>query len=187
VESQQANAALPLASQPPANSAIASNSPQTPSQDIQQTQTMNAQTQATAPMGPEAASPPAIAESSSSSAGETKSSSKSDETAPPTTASQTSSHGKKKSVASNSRRGRAGQTAPEDSTQRGGHSVRARVVGITSDGRLILRLPSGRTAFVAPDGERDELAPRRHRRGMIDRDETFALPPRYEPDYFPND
>jgi hypothetical protein len=188
VESQRANAALPFASQPAANPAIASNSPQqTPAQDIQQTQTMNSQTQATAPMAPEAASPPAIAESSSSSAGETKSSSKSDETAPPTTASQTSSHSKKKSVASNSRRGRAGQIAPEDSTQRGGRSVRARVVGITSDGRLILRLPSGRTAFVAPDDERDELAPRRHRRAMIDRDETFAPPPRFEPDYFPND
>jgi serine/threonine protein kinase len=188
VESQRANAALPFASQPPANSAIASKSPQqTPSQDIQQTQTMNAQTQATAPMAPEAASPSAIAESSSSSAGETKSSSKSDESAPPTTTSQTSLHSKKKSVASNSRRGRAGQTAPEDSTQRGTRSVRARVVGITSDGRLILRLPSGRTAFVAPDGERDELAPRRHRRAMIDRDETFGPPPRYEPDYFPND
>jgi hypothetical protein len=52
---------------------------------------------------------------------------------------------------------------------------------------LILRLPSGRTAFVAPDEDRDELAPRRHRRAMIDRDEMFAPPPRFEPDYFPND
>ncbi len=188
VDSQRPNAAMPFASQPTVNSATASNSPQhAPSQDIQQTQTMNAQPQATAPMAPEAASPPAIVESSSSSVGETKSSSKPDETAQPITSSQSSSHSKKKSVASNSRRGRAGQTAPEDSTHRGGHSVRARVVGITSDGRLILRLPSGRTAFVAPDGERDELAPRRHRRAMIDRDEMFAPPPRFEPDYFPND
>jgi serine/threonine protein kinase len=189
VKSQRANAALPFASQPTANSVIASNSPQqTPAQDIQQTQTMNAQTQAPAQMAAEAASPPAIAENSSSSAGETKSSLKSDETAPPpTTASQTTSHGKRKSAASNPRRGRAGQTASEDSTQRRGRSVRARVVGITSDGRLILRLPSGRTAFVAPDDERDELAPRRHRRGIIDRDETFAPPPRFEPDYFPDD
>jgi serine/threonine protein kinase len=188
VESQRANAPLPFASQPTANSAIASNSPQrAPSQDIQQTQTMNAQPQATAPMASEAASPPAIAESSPSSAGQTKSSSKPDETAQPITSSQSSSHSNKKSVSSNSRRGRAGQTAREDSTQRGGRSVRARVVGITSDGRLILRLPSGRTAFVAPDEERDELAPRRHRRPMIDRDEMFAPPPRFEPDYFPND
>lgn len=188
VKSQAANAALPFASQPTANSAIASNSPQqAPSQDIQQTQTMNAQPQATAPMGSEAASPPTVAESSSFSAGETKSSSKPDETAQPITSSQSSSQSKKKSVASNSRHGRAGQTAREDSTQRGSRSVRARVVGITSDGRLILRLPSGRTAFVAPDEERDQLAPRRHHRAMIDRDETFVPPPRFEPDYFPND
>jgi serine/threonine protein kinase len=188
VDSQRPNAAMPFASQPTVNSATASNSPQqAPSQDIQQTQTMNAQPQATAPMVSEAASPPAIAESSSSSAGETKSSSKPDETAQPITSSQSSSQSKKKSVASNSRRGRAGQTAREDSAQRGGRSVRARVVGITSDGRLILRLPSGRTAYVAPDEERDQLAPRRHRRAMIDRDEMFAPPPRFEPDDFPND
>ena len=187
VESQRANAAMPFASQPTVNSATASNSPeQIPSRDVQQTQTMNAQPQATAPMAPEAASPPAIAESSSSSAGETKSSAKPNETAPAITSSQSTSHGNKKSVASNSTRGRAGQTAREDSTQRGGRSVRARVVGITSDGRLILRLPSGRTAFVAPDEGRNELVPRRHRRAMIDRDETFP-PPRLEPDYFPND
>jgi len=188
VESQRANAGAPLASQPTANSATASNSPQqAPSQDIQQAQTLNTQPQATAPMAPEGASPPAIAESSSSSLGETKSSAKPDETAQPITSSQPSSHSKKKSVASNSRGGRAGQTAREDSTQHGGRSVHARVVGITSDGRLILRLPSGRTAFVAPDDERDELAPRRHRRAMIDRDDTFAPQPRFEPDYFPND
>jgi serine/threonine protein kinase len=188
VESQRANSAAPFASEPVANSATASNSPQqAPSQDIQQTQTMNARPQATAQMAPEAASPPAIAESSSSSLGATKSSAKPDETAPPIASSQSSSHSKKKSVASNSRRERAGQTAREDSTQRGGRSVHARVVGITSDGRLILRLPSGRTAFVAPDDERDELAPRRHRRAMIDRDEMSAPPPRFEPDYFPND
>jgi serine/threonine protein kinase len=188
VESQGANATVPFASQSTVNSATALNSPQQrPSQDIQQTQTMNAQPQATAPVTSEAASPPAIAESSSSSVGETKPSSKSDETAPPTTSSQSSSHGKKKSMASNPRRPHGGQTAPEDSTQRGAHSVRARVVGITSDGRLILRLPSGRTAFVAPDGERDEFAPRRHRRAMIDRDDMYAPPPRFEPDYFPND
>jgi hypothetical protein len=187
VESQLANAGAPLASQPTANSATASNSPQqAPSQDIQQAQTLNTHPQATAPMAPEGASTPAIAESSSS-LGETKSSARPDQTAQPITSSQPSSHSKKKSVASNSRRERAGQTARQDSIQRGGGSVRARVVGITSDGRLILRLPSGRTAFVAPDEESDELAPRRHRRSAIDRDEKFAPLPRFEPDYFPND
>ena len=188
VESQRVNAPLPYARPPTANSAVASNSPQqAPSSDIQQTQTMNAQPQATAAIASEAASPPAIAESSSSSAGETKSSSKPDETTQPITSSQSRLQSKKKSLVSNSRHERAGQTARQDSTQRGGRSVRARVVGITSDGRLILRLPSGRTAFVAPDEQSDELAPRRHRRSAIDRDEMFAPPPRFEPDYFPND
>ena len=187
VESQRTNGAASSASEPTTNSATANSPQQASSQDIQQTRPLNTQPQATAPMPSEAVSPPAIADSSSSSVGETRASSKPDETAPPITSSQSSSHSKKKSAVSNSRHERAGQTAREDSTQRGGRSVHARVVGITSDGRLILRLPSGRTAFVAPDEGHDELGPRRHRRAMIDRDETFAPPPRFEPDYFPND
>jgi len=187
VASQGSNAAVPFPAQSQTNAATVSNSSQAAPPDIQQTQTMNPQPQATAPTVSEAASPAAVAENPVSSTDETKPSSKSDETAQPSTSSQSNSHGKKKSVGSNSRRARAGQTAPEDSTQRDSRSVRARVVGITPDGRLILRLPSGRTAFVAPDGERDEFAPRRHRRAMIDRDDTFAPQPRFEPDYFPND
>jgi hypothetical protein len=62
-----------------------------------------------------------------------------------------------------------------------------RMVGITSDGRLIYRLPSGRTRIVAPDSDEGEFVPRRHRRVFIDRDEVFAPPPRFAPDYFPDD
>ena len=51
-------------------------------------------------------------------------------------------------------------------------SVRSRVMGITSDGRLILRLPSGRTAIVAPDDE--ESTPRHRNRGYIDRDNFWS-------------
>jgi hypothetical protein len=61
------------------------------------------------------------------------------------------------------------------------------MVGITSDGRLIYRFPSGRVAIVAPDSDEDEVAPRRQRRGFIDRDEMLAPRPRFGPDYFPND
>ena len=172
VASQGANAAMPVPSQSTVNAATASNSPQVASSDVQQPQTTNVEPQATAPMASETASPAAVAESSSSAAGETESPSKSDEATQPATASQSSSHSKKKSVASTSRR--AG-------------SVRGRVVGITSDGRLIFRLPSGRTAIVAPDSDAEESVPRRHRRAMIDRDEMFAPPPQFEPDYFPND
>jgi len=187
VASQEANPAVPNATQPSVNVATASNSRQVASPDIQQTQTMNAQSPAAAPNAPEATSPPAIAESSPSSADEIKPSSKPDEATQPATASQSSSQSKKKSVASTSRRARGAQGLSEDSPQRRGGSVRARVVGITSDGRLILRLPSGRTATVSPDGEQDEFMPRRHRRTVIERDEMFGRPPRFEPDYYPGD
>jgi hypothetical protein len=191
VASQEANPAVPNGSQngsqPPENAATASNSPQVATPDIQQTQTLNAQSQATASNASEPTSPQPIAESSSSSAGDTKSSAKPDEATQPATASQSSSHSKKKSVASTSKRARGSQRFSDDWPQRRSGSVRGRVVGITSDGRLILRLPSGRTAIVTPDSDQDEFTPRRHRRTVIDRDETFAPPPRFEPDYFPND
>jgi hypothetical protein len=58
-------------------------------------------------------------------------------------------------------------------------------MGITSDGRLILRLPSGRTAIVAPDDE--ESVPRHRNRVYIDRDQMFGPPPGFEPDYSPDD
>jgi hypothetical protein len=191
VASEEANSAVPNLSQnapqPPVNAATVSNSPQVASPDIQQTQTMNAQSPAAAPNAPEATSPPAVAESSPSSSNEIKPSSKPDDATQPATASQSSSQSKKKSVASTSRRARGAQGLSEDSPQRRGGSVRARVVGITSDGRLILRLPSGRTATVSPDGEQDEFMPRRHRRTVIERDEMFGRPPRFEPDYYPGD
>jgi serine/threonine protein kinase len=191
VASQEANPAVANGSQngsqPPENAATASNSPQVASTGIQQTQTMNAQSPAPASNAPQATSPPAIAESSASSADEMKPSSKPDEATQPATASQPSAQSKKKSVASTSRRARGAQGLSEASPQRRGGSVRARVVGISSDGRLILRLPSGRTAIVSPDAEQDEFMPRRHRRTVIERDEMFGRPPRFEPDYYPGD
>ena len=182
VASQGGNAAVPSANQPSANAATASNLPQVASPDLHQTQTSNAQSQvigpnaqpqATAPSASEATSPAAIAESASSSAEETKSSLEPDGASQPATASQSSSRAKKKTVASASQRRVA--------------SARARMVGITSDGRLIYRTPSGRTTIVAPDSGEDEFIPRRHRRMFIERDEMRAPPPQFEPDYFPYD
>ena len=184
VTSQPDNPAAPAANQPPVNAATTSNSPQFASPDIQQTQTTNVQPQTAAPNTPEATSP-AIAESSSSPAGETNSSAQAIAGAQPSPATESSSHSKKKSVASTSRRARGAQDFSEDAPQRRAGTMRGRFVGITSDGRLILRLPSGRTAIVAPD--EGESVPRRHRRANVDRDEMFARPPRFEPDYFPND
>jgi serine/threonine protein kinase len=185
VASQSANATAPGANQPTMNAATDSNASEAELHDRQQTQTANAQPQPTGPTASEMSSPGAVADSSSSSANETKPVSKPDGAEQPATAGQSNSQTKKKSVASASRRARGGQTIPGDSTQGRVRSTRSRVVGITSEGKLILRLPSGRTAIVAPDEEGS--TPRRHRRAMIDRDEMFAPPPRFEPDYPPYD
>jgi pyruvate/2-oxoglutarate dehydrogenase complex dihydrolipoamide acyltransferase (E2) component len=177
-------AAPPAASQPPRNAAVATNSPHAESQGIQQADVTNVQPQPSDQVASAATSPAAIAETSPTPSGEAASK--------PVVAEQSvsgndfSSQNKKKSVTSAPRRGRSGQSANQDSTSGGVRSVRARVVGITSDGRLILRLPSGRTAFVAPDGQ-SESAPRRHRRPMVDRDEMLGAPGTFEPDVFPND
>jgi hypothetical protein len=63
------------------------------------------------------------------------------------------------------------------------------MVGITSDGRLIYRLPSGRTRIVAPDSDEGELVPRRRGRAVIpqERDEIYPPSQPFPPDYFPDD
>ena len=173
VASPGGNAGVASASQPSVDTATVSNLPQASSPDLHQAQTSNAQSQSAAPNASEASSPAAIAESSPSSMEATKSSSQPDVASQPATAGQSASQGKKKTVSSASQR-RVG-------------SGRARMVGITSDGRLIYRMPSGRTTVVAPDSDQDEFLSRRHRRAMIDRDEIFVPPPRFAPDYFPDD
>jgi hypothetical protein len=180
-------AAAPVGNQPPpGDAAVAANSPQPESQGVQQAAVTNVQPQPLDQAASAANSPAAIAETSTSPSGQATSS-KPDVTEQSVSANQFSSQNKKKSVASAPRRGRSGQSATQDSSSGGVHSVRARVVGITSDGRLILRLPSGRTAFVAPDGNQSESPPRRHRRPMIERDEMFGPPGTVGPDGFPND
>ena len=72
------------------------------------------------------------------------------------------------------------------SPPRRGRSGHARVVGITSDGKLIFRLPSGRRMIVAPDSDEDQIAPRRQRRLDMERGQTVS-PPSSELDDFPND
>jgi hypothetical protein len=174
VASQGRHASVPSASEQSVNAAAVSNSPQVSSPNLQQTQTSNAQSQVAAPNASGASSSAAVAESSSSSGDETKSSSQPDGASQPATAGQSSSQNKKKTV-------------PSVSQHRVG-PPRARMVGITSDGRLIYRLPSGRTRVVAPDSEGDQFMPRGRRRVLIERDEeTFAPPPRFAPDYFPDD
>jgi serine/threonine protein kinase len=173
VLSQAANAALALANRPATGGTPVPNSSQAPAGDVQQTQTSNAQSQdATGPNAFAAASPSAVPESSAEGEAATASP-KGSEAAEPITTSPSSSRSKKKRVASTS------------SPRQG--SVRVRMLGITSDGRLIYRLPSGRTRIVAPDSDENESVPRRHRRAVIQRDQIFAPPPQFGPDSLPYD
>ena len=65
---------------------------------------------------------------------------------------------------------------------------RARFVGTTPDGRVILRLPSGRIVTVRPrSDDEDASGPFPRRRVFFERPDVFAPPPFYPPGYFPND
>ena len=173
VLSQAANSTLALANQPAAAGTAAPNSSPPPATDVPPDQTSGGQPQlAATPDAVAGASPGTVPETSPENETATGTSKEAQNSQPATTA-QSSSRGKKKHVASTS--------AP----RRG--SVRVRMLGITSDGRLIYRLPSGRTRIVAPDSSEDQFVPRRHRRGVIQRDQTFAPPPQFGPDYFPDD
>ena len=173
VLSQAANAALALANQPATQGAAVPNSSQAPATDLQQDQTSSGQPQVAAtPDAVAVASPGRVPETSDENETATAAP-KDSEASQPATTGQPSSRGKKKRVASTS------------SARQG--SVRVRMLGITSDGRLIYRLPSGRTRIVAPDSNENQFVPRRHRRAVIQRDQTFAPPPQYGPDYFPYD
>ena len=153
--------------------------------DVQQAQVATAQAQGAAPANSAENSTAPTPETSGSAAPDTHSSAQANTEAPPTTASQSSSQSTEKSVASKSKRTRAGRSSAAYSQQGRTRSMRSRVTGITSDGRLILRLPSGRTAIVAPDEE--ESVPRHRNRVYIDRGQMFGPPPGFEPDYFPGD
>jgi serine/threonine protein kinase len=109
----------------------------------------------------------------------------------PAAASDSTSPTKKgKPAGSISKRTRTGQALlgqrDSESPRGRGRWTGARMIGITSDGRLIFRLPSGRTAIVAPDSDEDQFLPRRHRRPSIDRGDIFS-PPTSAPDYPPYD
>jgi serine/threonine protein kinase len=177
VLSQAANTALALANRPATDATAVPNSSQAAAADVQQTQTSNAQPQAAATPNAfaAAASPSAVPENSTESEAATAAtvSPKGSEAAQQTTTGQSSSLSKKQRVASTS------------SPRQG--SMRVRMLGITSDGRLIYRLPSGRTRIVAPDSDENQFVPRRHRRTFIQHDQIFAPPPQFGPDYSPYD
>jgi serine/threonine protein kinase len=174
VLSQAANAAMGSANQPATDApAVSNSSSQTVSPDLQQAQTSGSQSQAAPTQNAVVSTSPGTVPQNSTEAEVSNSSTKASETAQPTTATQSSSHGKKKRVASTS--------LPRQG------SMRVRMLGITSDGRIIYRLPSGRTRIIAPDSDQNEFVPRRHRRAPIQRDEMFAPSPQFGPDYPPYD
>jgi Protein kinase domain len=150
--------------------------------DIQQAQIASAQPQAAAPTNP--AENAAASTPDTSASADANSSAQANTEPPPITTSQSTAQGGQKSVASKSKRARGNRSSDGYSARGRSGSVRSRVVGITSDGRLILRLRSGRTAIVAPDEE--ESMPRHRNRVFIDRDQMFGPPPGSGPDYFPD-
>jgi serine/threonine protein kinase len=164
---QAAQTALPFGQQSQPNTSTAASSGQVPSPNVPTAQTSNAQAEATAnPANSPGETPNTVGAPAESLM-------QANATPLPADTNQTSSRSKKKRVASSSQ-DRAGST-------------RAQRVGITSDGRLIYRLPSGRTKVVAPDAEEKESVPRRHRRAVIERDETFGPAQPFEPEFSPND
>jgi len=173
VLSQAANAAVGSTNQPATDGSAVPNSSQAATPDLQQAQTSSNQPQAATTQNAVAATSPSAAPENSAEADVSNSSSKASETAQPTTATESSSRGKKKPVASTS--------LPRQG------SIRVRMLGITSDGRIIYRLPSGRTRIIAPDSDQNQFVPRRHRRVPVQRDEMFAPPPQSGPDYLPYD
>jgi serine/threonine protein kinase len=169
----------------PTNAAVTPNPFHVSPADVQQAQIASAQ-----PHGAEstnaaenAAAP--TPDTSTSTETDANSSAQANAETPPATAGQSTVESKKKTVASPPKRSRTTRSSAAYSQHGRTRSVRSRVMGITSDGRLILRLPSGRTAIVAPDEE--DFTPRHRNRVYIDRDQMFGPPPGFGPDYFPGD
>jgi len=179
----------PAASQPGAVAQVPRNTSSTPpavvSGDVQQAQIASAQPQAAAPTNSPENTAPATPDTSASADTNANSSAQANTEPPPATASRSTSQDREKSVASKSKRTTASRRSAAYSQRGRTRLVRSRVTGITSDGRLILRLPSGRTAIVAPDEE--ESVPRHRNRVYIDRDQVFGPPPGFGPDSFPDD
>jgi hypothetical protein len=184
VSSQPVNSAAVTEGSAPADAANTPNPFHVAPADVQQAQMANAQPQAAPPANP-AENSAAPTPDTSVSSGDANSSAQANSEQPPTAPTQSSSQSTEKSVVSKSKRARSTRSSPTYSQQGRIHTVRSRVTGITSDGRLILRLPSGRTAIVAPD--EGESVPRHRNRAYIERDQMFGPPPGSGPDNFPDD
>jgi serine/threonine protein kinase len=185
VSSQPVNPAVLPETPAPANAATTPNPFHVSPADVQQAQIATTQSQGVVPANSAENSAAPSSETAGSAAPDTNSLAQAN-TEPPTPAgSQSSAQSTEKSVASKSKRTRTSRSSATYSQQGRIRSMRSRVTGITSDGRLILRLPSGRTAIVAPDEE--GTVPRHRNRVYIDRDQMLGPPPGSGPDYYPGD
>jgi hypothetical protein len=185
VSSQPVNPTAPTETPASANAATTPNPFHVSPADVQQAQIANAQLHGSAPTNEAENAAAAAADTAASTDTAANSSAQANTEPPPATASRSAAESNKKSVASTAKRAPSSRSSAADSTRGRTRSVRSRVMGITSDGRLILRLPSGRTAIVAPDDE--ESAPRHRNRVYIDRDQMLGPPPGFGPDHFPDD
>jgi serine/threonine protein kinase len=189
--SAQATNAAPIAG----NQAIANASPasQNPPPNILQDQTSNSQSigAATPPNAPNA-NPNASTQADTSGQEQATSSAQANVAPQPGTASDaTSPTQKEKAAGLASNRTRTGQSFLDQRNAQlppgRGRSARARVVGITSDGKLIFRLPSGRRMIVAPDSNGEgEPVPQGHRRSYMERGQPGPQP-QFGEGYPPND
>jgi serine/threonine protein kinase len=184
VSSQPVNPTALPETPAPASAATTPNPFHVAPADVQQAQIASAQPQAAAPTNSAENTAAVTPDTSAPADTGANSSAQTNTEPPPTTAGQSTSQSREKSVASKSKRARASRSSAAYSARGRTGSVRSRVMGITSDGRLILRLPSGRTAIVAPD---EESVPRHRNRVYIERDQMFGPPPGSGPDYFPDD
>jgi len=185
VSSQSVNRTAPTETPASANAATTPNPFHVSPADVQQAQIANAQLHGAAPTNAAENAAAATPDTAASTDTAANSSAQANTEPPPATASRSTAESTKKSVASAAKRARSSRSSAADSARGRTRSVRSRVTGITSDGRLILRLPSGRTAIVAPDDE--ESAPRHRNRVYIDRDQMLGPPPGFGSDYFPDD
>jgi len=185
LSSQPVNPTAPTETPASANAATTPNPFHVSPADVQQAQIANAQLQGAAPTNAAENAAAATPDTAASTDTAANSAAQANTETPPATASRSAAENTKKSAASAAKRARSSRSSAADSTRGRTRSVRSRVTGIISDGRLILRLPSGRTAIVAPDEE--ESAPRHRNRANIDRDQMFGPPPGFGSDNFPDD
>ncbi|HET9418187.1 MAG TPA: protein kinase [Chthoniobacterales bacterium] len=169
-------------------SAINTATPPAPAPVEPSSSTQIAAAGAAQPAAPPAEGPQAQASPSTARNGQARS----ENSAPSTTSARAKSSSSTSARRSTSKRARIAQRRNNADEGAGPYrdrsSVRARVVGTTADGRIILRLPSGRLVFVTPNDSDSDLPTPPRPRVFIQRPYMFSPPPpQYSPDYFPYD